>query len=204
LSGRFAAPEWLGALGAWISIAFLFAMAAACLYNVFRAAPGEVVRTAILPRPLGKLGQARHPLLIACVGALFALSFDTVSQAALFSAAAAAMSGWPFAALLGLIFTLGMIGADGLNGLWVSKLLARADRRALIASRVMGLSIAGLSLLVGAFGIARQFAPPVAAYSQGRELLFGVAAVVIVAASFAVALRLADARAGQAAPGRSR
>jgi high-affinity nickel-transport protein len=202
MSGRFVTPAWLSELGAWISIGFLFAMAAACLRSVLRAPPDQVVRAAMLPSRFAALSRAQHPLLIACVGALFALSFDTVSQAALFSAAATAMSGWPFSALLGFVFTLGMLGADGLNGLWVAKLLARADRRALIASRVMGLSIAGLSLLVGTFGIARQVAPEVAGYSQGRELLFGIAAVVIVAVSFMLAFRLSDNRELNAATSR--
>jgi hypothetical protein len=42
---------------------------------------------------LGRLLGARHPIGIAAVGALFALSFDTVSQAALFAVSAAHFGG---------------------------------------------------------------------------------------------------------------
>jgi high-affinity nickel-transport protein len=68
-------------------------------------------------------------VLIAAVGAAFALSFDTISQAVLFSITGSHLAGWLFAATLGLVFTAGMIATDALNGLWVSRLL-RAPTRA--------------------------------------------------------------------------
>jgi high-affinity nickel-transport protein len=103
------------------------------------------------------------------------------------------MSGWGFAIVLGAAFMLGMMTTDGVNGLWVAKLLARADRRALVASRAMGLAIAGLSLLVGSYGLARLFFPAIATHTAERELLFGCAAVAIVSLSFLIGLRLAPA-----------
>lgn len=187
-------PAWVEELGAWISILFLLVLGAVNLVTVFRARPDEVVAlTGPRGRLLGRLGwhgQTSHPVLIACVGALFALSFDTLSQTALFSLTASNMSGWLFSAVLGLVFTLGMMATDGLNGLWISHLLARADQRALIASRVMGLTVGGLSLLVGLFGMAKVFVPEVGSHTEGRELLMGLAVVGIVAASFHIALRL--------------
>jgi high-affinity nickel-transport protein len=187
-------PAWLDALGAWISIAFLYALGLLNLYSVFAAPAGEVVAPAGLKsRLLGRLAQVSHPALIAAVGALFALSFDTVSQVTLFSLTARSMSGWGFAIMLGVTFMLGMMTTDGVNGLWVAKLLARADRRALVASRAMGLAIAGLSLLVGSYGLARLFFPAIAGHAAERELLFGCAAVGIVGLSFLIGLRLAQA-----------
>jgi high-affinity nickel-transport protein len=189
---RWEIPVWVDDLGAWISILFLLALGVVNLAAVFKAAPDQIVGLVGLKgRWLGELNHASHPILIACVGALFALSFDTLSQTALFSMAASSMAGWMFSATLGMVFMLGMIATDGINGLWISRLLNRADQRALIASRVMGLALGGLSILVGCFGIARYFFPAVSSRSEGHELLMGLAVVGTVALSFYLALRLA-------------
>ena len=188
---RWNIPAWVEDLGAWISIIFLLALGTVNLVAVFKTAPDQVVKMVGLKgRWLGKLSQASHPLLIACVGALFALSFDTLSQTALFSLTASSMAGWMFSVTLGMVFMLGMIATDGINGLWISRLLCRADERALIASRVMGLAVGGLSILVGLIGIAKYFFPAVAARSEGHELSMGLAVVATVALSFYLALRL--------------
>src|SRR5581483_1831103 len=53
---------------------------------------------------------------LLALGAAFALSFDTMTQAALFSLSASPLvrsgAGWIFAAFLGFVFTSGMIVAD--------------------------------------------------------------------------------------------
>lgn len=189
-------PAWVEDLGAWISILFLLALGAVNLAAVFKTSPDQVVRAVGLKgRWLGKLNQASHPALIAFIGALFALSFDTLSQTALFSLSASSMAGWMFSATLGMVFMLGMIATDGLNGLWISRLLNRADQRALVASRVMGLAVGGLSIMIGVFGIARYFFPEVGAHTEGRELLMGLAVIATVALSFYLALRLAHRQA---------
>jgi high-affinity nickel-transport protein len=187
-------PAWLDALGAWISISFLYALGLLNLYSVFAAPAGVVVAPAGLKsRLLGRIAQVSHPALIAAVGALFGLSFDTVSQVALFSLTASSMSGWGFAIVLGAAFMLGMMTTDGVNGLWVARLLARADRRALVASRAMGLAIAGLSLLVGSYGVAGFFFPAISTHAPERELLLGCAAAAIIGLSFVIGLHLAPA-----------
>ena len=185
-------PAWLEDLGAWISILFLLALGALNLVAVFKAQPDQLVAMVGLKgRWLGKLNQASHPAPIVCIGALFALSFDTLSQTALFALAASSMAGWQFSALLGLVFMLGMIATDSLNGLWISRLINRADRSALIASRVMGLSVGGLSLLVGLYGIAKYFNPVLAAPDAGHEVLVGLAVIATLALSYWVAQHLA-------------
>lgn len=180
-------PEWLEATGSWISIAFLLALGLLNLDAVLRTAPGEVVRPAGLRgRWIGRLAQAPHPALVALVGALFALSFDTISQAALFSLTATRFGGWEHALALGLLFTLGMLVMDGVNGWWISRLLARADRRAVLGSRIMGLTVAAVSLLVAGLGIAKQLSPAIDTWSDGKELLFGCAVIALVLASYAL------------------
>ena len=120
-----------------------------------------------------------------------ALSFDTISQAALFSLTAASIAGWAFSVALGIVFMLGMMTTDGVNGLYIANLLGRADQRALIASRVMGLAVAGLSFMVGTMGLAKYFSPVAAAHMEGRELIFGIAVVVIVLLSYCIGKRMA-------------
>ncbi len=182
-------PHWLEDLGAGISIVFLLLLGAVNLVAVFRAAPNEAVRpVGLKARWFGRLTEISHPVLITTVGALFALSFDTLSQAALFSLAASSILGWQFAAALGIVFMLGMMATDGINGLWVARLLRRADRTALLASRVLSLVIAGLSILIALFGIARHFSPAVAGHTEGRELLLGAGVILILGASFYLSL----------------
>lgn len=201
LARQWETPAWLDTLGAWISIVFLYALGLLNLYSVYAAPAGTVVAPAGLKsRLLGRLVQVSHPALIAAVGALFALSFDTVSQVALFSLTASSISGWEFSIFLGAAFTLGMMTTDGVNGLWVARLLARADRRAQIASRAMGLSIAGLSLLVGSYGLARLISPAIASHAPERELLLGCAAAAIVGLSFVIGAHLAQPAVGARPP----
>ncbi len=192
VAGEWRAPEWLEDAGAWISIAFLALLGIANLAAVLRTPRGEVVRAAGLrSRLFARLTRAGHPVLIAAVGAAFALSFDTISQAVLFSITGSHLAGWIFAASLGLIFTAGMIATDTLNGLWVSRLITRADARAAAASRVMSLAIAFLALAIAAAGAARHALPVVDEGLRDWSLALGVAVLVAVAASYTVAMRLA-------------
>ena len=191
IAGRWEVPEWFGILGSLISIAFLVALGSLNLAAVLRAGPDEVVQPLGLKgRLLGNLRHASHPALIAVVGALFALSFDTLSQAAFFALTATQFGGWQHALALALLFMLGMLLTDGINGLWIARLIARADQVALVASRVMGLVVSGISLLVAAFGVAKLLSPAVDAWSEGKELGFGFMLVAIIALSFVAAVRL--------------
>ena len=90
---------------------------------------------------------------------LFALSFDTVSQAALFALAAGRFGGVSQALFVAGLFVLGMLAVDGVNGVWISALIRRADRTAVIASRVMALAVAAISLAVGLFTVAKMLLP---------------------------------------------
>ena len=127
--------------------------------------------------------------MVASIGALFALSFDTLSQAAFFALSSNSL-GWPYALLLAALFTAGMLLTDAINGLWIARLIARADEVAVIASRVLGLAVSTLSLLVAALGAAKLFLPTVDAWSDGKELLFGALLIGVIGLSFLVALHL--------------
>jgi high-affinity nickel-transport protein len=188
------APEWLELTGAGISILFLLVLAVANLVAVFRAHPGEVVRTVGLKsRLLGSLVETSHPAVIASVGAAFALSFDTISQAMLFSIAGSSVAGWMFAATLGFVFTAGMVTTDSLNGFYMSKLIYRADRRAAVASRIMSVAVAVLSIVIAGLGFARLHWPAVDAKLESFGFALGVAVVLAMVAAYAFAMRAARA-----------
>jgi high-affinity nickel-transport protein len=194
------APAWLENAGALVSIGFLAVLGIANVMAVLRTPRGTVVQPAGLRhRFFARLTQASHPVLVAAVGAAFAISFDTISQAVLFSVAGSNVeflsprgqppAGWLFATLLGLIFTLGMVATDALNGLWVSRLVRRADARAAAASRVMSLAIGVLSLAVAVAGAARYLVP---AFDEGLRdwgMVVSVAVLAFVAVAYTAAMR---------------
>jgi high-affinity nickel-transport protein len=146
-----------------------------------------------------RLTRAEHPVLVAAVGAAFAISFDTISQAVLFSVTGSNLAGWLFAALLGLVFTAGMMATDALNGLWVSHLVRSADRRAAAASRLMSLAIALTSLAIAALAAARHVMPSLDAQVEAWGVAVSAGVVIAVGASYAFAMRLA-AQQGRTAP----
>lgn len=184
-SERWDAPPWLEQFGAWTSVLFLTLIGLVNLHAVLSTSPGEVVvPVGLKGRLLGRLNRASHPLTVALVGALFALSFDTVSQSAFFALTAAQFGGVGHALFLGSLFVTGMLVTDGINGLWISRLIARADQLACIASRVMGLAVSGVSLVVAALGVAKLMLPAVAHWSEGRELAFGAIVMTVIATSF--------------------
>lgn len=170
-------PGWLERLGAWISISVLLALGTANLFMALRARPGRPVPLiGVRGRWLAeRLGRSSHPVVIASVGAAFALSFDTISHALLFSLTGVSIAGWLFALALGLVFTLGMVATDAVNGWWVAKMVAGADRRAASASRAMSIAIAFLCLALAAAGLAKYPLP-------APLLTFG--AVLLIAAGY--------------------
>jgi len=185
-------PPWMDDLGTWISIAFLTVLGILNLRAVLNTPAGEMVATLGLKAGLLRRLQATsHPLAIAAVGALFALSFDTLSQAALFAVTATQHGGVAHTLALGFAFTLGMLLADGANGLWIAGMLRRADRRARVASRIMGLMVAAISFAVAGFGLARWLRADISQWYEGKELLLGIAVIALLAASFVVGNRLA-------------
>lgn len=176
-------PQWLEYAGAWISIAVLLVLGFANLVTALRA-PDRVValvgvRSHWLPE---RLARASHPALIAAVGAAFALSFDTISQALVFSMAGASLAGWVFAAFLGVVFTAGMAVTDAASGLWVARLVRAADGRAAAASRIMSLAVAFLCLVLAALGLAK--------YPASLAPMLSAASCAIVLGAYLAARRI--------------
>lgn len=145
-----AVPEWLNEIGDGISIAFLFLFGLLNLWNIFQH-PSQSTLPCSLKNYLSRklIHKNFNPIFIVFIGILFAFSFDTVSQVVLFSLSASALAGCLFSGLLGVVFMLGMMLSDGLNGLFVSAFIQRADRISFLFSRITGLMIASFSLIIG-------------------------------------------------------
>jgi len=192
LSAGWQTPGWLEVTGATVSVLFLFGLAFVNVHAVLTTAPDVVVApSGLKARLLGRVLTVRRPWAVAAVGMLFALSFDTVSQAALFALAAGHFGGVSQALFVAGLFVLGMLVVDGINGVWISALIRRADRTAVIASRVMALAVAAISLAVGLFTLAKLLLPAVDAWAASHELLFGAFVVTGVTAAFVAAMRAA-------------
>jgi nickel/cobalt transporter (NiCoT) family protein len=181
-------PTWLQGTGLAVSLAFLFALGVLNLQAALSPPTGPQPRPAGLrARRLRHVPLGAHPLSGLRVGALFALSFDTLSQAALLAMGGRGL-GPSLTMLLAMLFMAGMLVTDGINGWWMARLLARADAVAARAARVMSAAVAVVSLLVAALGLARWTLPLFDDWAALRDGLFGVLVVLVLAVSYGLAL----------------
>ena len=92
--------------------------------------------------------------------------------------------------MLAILFMLGMLLTDGINGTLDCSANSPCRPSPLWSpSRVMGLVVSGVSLLVAAFGAAKLLSPAIDAWGDGKEL-FGFMLVAIIALSFVAAVRM--------------
>jgi high-affinity nickel-transport protein len=187
LARQWQAPPWLEAIGQATSVACLLGLGVMNLQAVARARPSDVVAPRGLKgRLLARVVAAQRPATVAGVGALFALSFDTLSLAALFALTAAHLGGVGYVVLAALSFTFGMVAVDGLNGWWISRVIARADRTAARASRAMSMAVAASSIGVAALAALRLAAPDLDAFLEARGVLVSAAVFAAVAAAMLI------------------
>jgi high-affinity nickel-transport protein len=199
-----AIPAWVEPFGAWASIAILLLLGLLNLVAVWRTPSDAVVsftgwRSTLFGRALGAAGA--WP--IVGVGVLFAISFDTLSQAALMAATGTARQGLAAVGLLAGAFVVGMIlvdglngwfvARDGLNGWFVARLMSRNARGTARASRVMALSIGGVSIATAGLGAAAQASEAAGRWIEAHEGQFATAIVAVVVASFLAGLRMTRA-----------
>ena len=194
IASHWRVPTWLMAFGAWTSIAILLLLAVLNILSLRRAQRHEHVRPIGLRTGWLATFASSGPLAAAGIGALFALSFDTMSLAALFAMSASQHGGWPSALFCALIFTGGMLATDGLNGVWVARLLRRSDQRALKGSRLMGWAVVVVSLFTAGLGLIGQLS---AQSIEPPEWLPGVVIVAVLLAAFLVGRRRTMAAGGR-------
>ena len=191
LSRQLAPPQWLDTLGSWLAITVLITLALINIASTLRTPRDHVARLAGLRTPLfSGLFKAATPTTMVLVGVVFALSFETISQASLFAMVATQYHGWLPALGLSSLFVLGMTITDGINGWFISRLIQRSERTALLASRIMAFAVAGASLMVAALQIAGHLAPGFDAWRGGKEAWFGLAVVMVVLLSYLLGQRM--------------
>lgn len=150
LSGRI--PSWLDMTGQVISIFFLLLFSILTFWQSLQANPDTLhgfkfhFYKRLLP-------QRITPVIMIFIGAIFAFSFDTFSQVALFSLSARNLiTGFP-SVLFGIIFMIGMMVSDGVNGLLVAKLLRGAQHFSTKLYRYAGLLTSAFSFSIFIMGL---------------------------------------------------
>jgi high-affinity nickel-transport protein len=147
-------PDWLDAVGLWISSFFLVWLAYRNLKFCFSGNDdhhhaGSPVQRKILQA----MGPFAHPM---GVGFGFAISFDSLAQAGLMAAKGHELGGFFAIVAMAGSFGLGMTLADTSNGLLMHWLVNRSHDLAHNAGRIMSGVIAALSLMVVAVGHTSQ------------------------------------------------
>ena len=98
--------------------------------------------------------DVRLPSIDGCGCRRFVRRFvDTLSQAVLFGTMAVQFGADYSVVLFAFAFILGMLLVDGANAVWVTSMLQRSESGARIVSRILGVSIAVLSLSVAGLKI---------------------------------------------------
>lgn len=187
LYGQSAAlPQWLDGLGMVISLVFLLVIAATNLAHAMRP-------TSALARPVGPVaallmrltGRNLHPAL---VGMAFAMSFDSLAQAAFFASRGSEFSGLGAVVLMAGTFGLGMVVADASNGALLNWFASRSDAMARHASRFSSGFIALLALLTAGAGVLREYNGDFALAWEGLGVWIGVGLVALTSLVYTVRL----------------
>lgn len=129
-----------------------------------------------------RLRNAKGPLAIISVGAMFGLVFDTATQAAAWGAAAAASGGMLGAGAIALAFAAGMILTDTADSVIVTRLLRGRTDGATLARyrRAVGWLIVILSFGMAAY-TAVSLIDPAVTMADATATALGIAMVVAVA-----------------------
>jgi high-affinity nickel-transport protein len=196
LAHSWQAPAWIRAVGVWSSASVLIILSLINLASLMRTPAGQAPhlhgwRSALF----GRLLTARGPWMVAAVGSLFALSFDTLGVAALVGVSAIGVGGGAGAAMLAAVFIAGMLLIDGLNGFWVCRLIERADGASVRAARLLALTICAIGILTATFGIVAELMPAAGAALAARALWLSIGIGLLLAAGVGAGARFTRAAA---------
>ena len=195
-----ALPAWLDGLGVVISLVLLLVIAASNLAHALTPA-ADGVRPGAPVGPIGPMaallfritGRELHPAL---VGVAFAMSLDSLAQAAFFAShgGSSATGGIGAVALLAAVFGGGMMLADAGNGLLLAWFAQRSDRLARHASRFSSAFIAVVALgTVAAIALRETQAGFAQAWEQAG-IWTGVGLVLLTSAVYGLRLLLRRTR----------
>jgi high-affinity nickel-transport protein len=183
-----ALPRWLDGLGMVISTLFLLFIAVTNFGHALRAADQAAPPLGLLSSALMRAsGGHVHPAL---VGMAFAVSFDSMAQAAFFAARGSEFSGMAAVTLMAVVFGLGMTIADAANGALLAWFAGQSDRLARRASRFSSAFIALVALSTAAAGLLRQQAEGFARAWEASGLWVGVGLLALTSAVYLVRIEL--------------
>ncbi len=194
-----ALPNWLDGLGVIISTVLLLVIATSNLAHALSPAADGVKPLSPMAALLFRItGRELHPAL---VGVAFALSLDSLAQAAFFAShgGGAASGGITAVALLAAAFGTGMMLADAGNGLLLAWFAHRSDRLAQQASRFSSAFIAVVALTTAGAALLRQTQTGFAEAWEAAGLWTGVGLVALTSAVYALRLVLQRTRSAAAA-----
>ena len=121
---------------------------------------------------------------MAAIGALFAFSFDTLSQASLFAVARQPVWWLDDGALAGESVCRRHAAVGRLNGIWISRLIRRSDETAMSLRGSAVNAVSAVSLLTAAFGASKLLLPQLDAWAEGKELWLGAFVMLVIFTSF--------------------
>ena len=179
-------PIWFEQIGAAISMLLLTTLGCLNLYQVWVTPKGQRVqarglwRAKLLSRLLSMQFGFSPAVWCFAIGALFALSFDTLSQASLFALSSNEQGSPWFALVLALAFTAGMMLTDGVNGWLVAEVLSRSDRAGWVASRLLSVLVALLSFTVAGLGASKWLIPQWDAWLSDHAAWLGLGLTALV------------------------
>ena len=185
-------PEWVDTASGWVTVALLVIIGSINVWSLYTGQADLHGPSGLRGRWLRGLLGVRHPLAIFGIGAVFALSFESLTQASVFAlgAGTAGLSGSVWLPLaMGTVFTAGMMLTDAVNGLWLYRLARNTQRHSVQAMRRLALAIATLSFTMAAWAASRMLSPGVDAWFDGTELLVGLAVLAGVAGCYLLAMR---------------
>ncbi|MCX7122017.1 MAG: DNA repair protein [Gammaproteobacteria bacterium] len=144
-------PIWLDRIMFGISIAFLIIFGFMNIYTLFNKNKNtkKIVFSAKRIFQKLKILNLENPISIVIVGAVFAISFDTYSQISLFSLNVNHFVSILFPVFLGIVFMIGMMITDGVNGYVISFFIRRSEKHPFSLSRVLTFCIGFFSATVG-------------------------------------------------------
>jgi high-affinity nickel-transport protein len=178
--GAWPLPAWLEAFGTGLSIGCLLLVG---LLNLAAAARGGRPPLGLRSRLFGGASSGGGWFGAVSLGALFAVSLDTLALAAGFGVAGSQVAGIAGVLVLAVAFGAGMTLSDGLNGWWLNRLVRRCGNGSSAAATASSTIVGAVALSTAAFGLARAASMPFAAASEGRAWLLGMVLIAFTTLS---------------------
>ncbi len=168
----------------WLPITLLFTIGCINLNALLKNGIYKPVgwRVKIIPK---RLLESSNPLSFILVGILFALVFDTATQAAVWGYAASSSGSILSAVLIGAVFTAGMVITDTIDSRLLYQIYKNASTDSALWQyrRTLGWLIVVLSFAIVLYKISSHFYPIIELSDTGN-LIVGSALVAIVALTY--------------------